>query len=75
MSIECTPHEQATLIEICQFIRDHFPYYWQNCKGWENSIRHNLFLNECFVKQPREQECPPWERIYLDTGQKCNKSI
>uniref|UniRef100_A0A1X7TYT5 Fork-head domain-containing protein n=1 Tax=Amphimedon queenslandica TaxID=400682 RepID=A0A1X7TYT5_AMPQE len=45
MSIECTLCKQANLGEICQLIRDHFPYYQQNCKGWKNSIRSNLSLN------------------------------
>lgn len=59
MAIESMQNKRATLAEICQFIREKFPYYSQNCKqGWENSIRHNLSLNECFQKLPREQGKP-----------------
>ncbi|XP_023346372.1 forkhead box protein I1 [Eurytemora carolleeae] len=53
MSILSSVEKKLVLADIYQYILDNFPYFRHRGPGWRNSIRHNLSLNDCFIKAGR----------------------
>ncbi|MCJ1417035.1 transcription factor [Xylographa parallela] len=57
-AILSVPEEKMPLSSIYDWIKKHFSYYRHMDGGWQNSIRHNLSLNQSFKKIAREANEP-----------------
>ena len=58
MAIQSSPQRRLTLSEIYSFLQQRFSFFRGSYMGWKNSVRHNLSLNECFIKLPKSMGRP-----------------
>ncbi|CAL1579552.1 unnamed protein product [Knipowitschia caucasica] len=59
MAIRDSPSGRITLADINDYLMDKFPFFRGSYTGWRNSVRHNLSLNDCFIKVLRDP-ARPW---------------
>ena len=57
-AIFSTDESKISLNDIYEYIMSMYPFYKKEDAGWQNSIRHNLSLNDCFVKTARGPNNP-----------------
>lgn len=48
-----SPSQKLNLASIYRAMEEQFPYLRSRGPGWRNSVRHNLSVNDCFVKVSR----------------------
>ncbi len=48
-----SPSQKLNLASIYRTMEEQFPYLRSRGPGWRNSVRHNLSVNDCFVKVSR----------------------
>lgn len=52
-SILESQQKRLSLGSIYGWIEKNYPYFLNKGQGWRNSVRHNLSLNDCFIKAGR----------------------
>ncbi|XP_062386377.1 forkhead box protein Q1a [Sardina pilchardus] len=58
MAIRESSSGRLTLAEINDYLMKKFPFFRGSYTGWRNSVRHNLSLNDCFLKVLRDPSRP-----------------
>lgn len=58
MAIRDSNSGRLTLAEINDYLMKKFPFFRGTYTGWRNSVRHNLSLNDCFLKVLRDPSRP-----------------
>lgn len=58
MAIRDSATGRLTLAEINEYLMKKFPFFRGSYTGWRNSVRHNLSLNDCFLKVLRDPSRP-----------------
>ncbi|XP_028833810.1 forkhead box protein Q1a [Denticeps clupeoides] len=58
MAIRDSGSGRLTLAEINDYLMKKFPFFRGTYTGWRNSVRHNLSLNDCFLKVLRDPSRP-----------------
>ncbi|NP_001153939.1 forkhead box Q1 [Oryzias latipes] len=58
MAIRDSPSGRLTLADINDYLMKKFPFFRGSYTGWKNSVRHNLSLNDCFLKVLRDPSRP-----------------
>ncbi|XP_062508806.1 forkhead box protein G1-like [Corticium candelabrum] len=72
-AIFSSPQKKLSLQEIYHFIVEHYGhfYHFENRKAWQNAVRHNLSLHECFVKIRRPARVLSGGKVYETTAHGC----